>query len=80
VGIVQPTVLRPHVLLDAENQARGHQGHGKQYTTKEREEAFWHETIHTCLYDMGVPVQDHDEKFVQALAVRLTQVSNSAEL
>lgn len=55
-------------------------GHGKRYTTKERDIAFWHETVHTCLYDMGVPVQEHDEKFVQALAERLAQVVNTAEL
>lgn len=54
-------------------------GHGKRYTTKERDIAFWHETVHTCLEDMGVPVQEHDEKFVQALAVRLAQVCDTAE-
>jgi len=55
-------------------------GHGKCYTSKERETAFWHEAVHTCLEDMGVPVVEHDEKFVQALAVRLAQISNTAEL
>ena len=55
-------------------------GRGKFYTPRQRAEAFWHETIHVALEDMGIPLHKHDEKFIDALANRLTQVVNSAEI
>lgn len=55
-------------------------GHGKEYTSRQREEAFWHEALHTCFYDMGLPPHKHDEKLINDLAARLTQIVNSAEL
>lgn len=40
---------------------------------------FWHELMHAVLYDMNHPLTA-DEKFVEAVAVRLTQVVRTVEL
>ena len=51
-----------------------------RYSRRMREETFWHEALHTCLLDMGKPLNAHDENFIDALAKRLTQVCNTAEV
>ena len=51
-----------------------------RYSANDRRRAFWHETIHACLVDMGQPLHTHDEEFVEALAERLTQVCTTAEV
>jgi len=50
---------------------------GKALSPGARSEVFWHETIHAMLYDMGSPLHKN-ETFVEALAVRLQGVINSA--
>lgn len=40
---------------------------------------FWHETMHAILYDMGNPLYT-DELFVQAVAARLAQICETAEV
>jgi hypothetical protein len=51
-----------------------------RYSADDRRRAFWHETIHACLVDMGQPLHKHDERFVEELAKRLTQVCCTAEV
>ena len=52
----------------------------QRYDMKKRRVAFWHETLHACLHDMGMPLEEHDEDFVEELAKRLTQVCCTAEV
>ena len=40
---------------------------------------FWHETVHAILYDMGNSLYK-DEVFVQAMASRLAQICETAEV
>ena len=44
----------------------------------ERNTAFWHETVHAILHDMGSR-KNHDEAFVQGMARRLEQIVRTAE-
>lgn len=50
------------------------------YRVAQRQEAFWHEALHAIYVDMGVPLHKHDETLIDALAKRLTQVCNTAEV
>jgi len=45
---------------------------------RERAEAFWHETTHAILHDIGHPLTT-DEKFVDAFSKRLNQVVHSVK-
>ena len=54
--------------------------HETRYTTTQRRETFWHEVLHACLCDMGRPLRGHDEDFIDALAKRITQVCDTAEV
>lgn len=42
-------------------------------------ETFWHEAVHTILYDMGHPL-NKDEPFVTAFSQKLNQIIETAEL
>lgn len=42
-------------------------------------ETFWHEVVHTILYDMGHTL-NKDEAFVTAFSSKLNQIIESAEL
>lgn len=42
------------------------------------EATFWHEAVHAILYDMGSALTN-DEYFVDALAVRIHQITTTAE-
>jgi hypothetical protein len=53
---------------------------GLNYPHRDRCTAFWHETLHACMLDMGIPLHKHDENFVERLAKRLQQVCDSAEV
>ena len=57
-----------------------HSIHHEAYDRRGRATAFWHEAVHACLCDMDIPLRMHDEKFVDALAVRLAQICLTAEL
>jgi hypothetical protein len=52
---------------------------GKNRTTAQRSETFWHEVTHAILHDMKDP-RWNDEKFVTAFSKRLNQVINTAVL
>jgi hypothetical protein len=54
--------------------------HGKLYSSEQRAATFWHEVLHACLLDAGKPLRAHDEKLVDALAVRIAQVCRTAEV
>ena len=51
---------------------------GKPLSAGERDTAFWHETVHAILHDMGSR-KNHDEAFVQGMARRLEQIVRTAE-
>ena len=50
---------------------------GRVLSTRKRTEVFWHEVVHGVLHDMQHKLRD-DEKFVEDVAVRLTDVIWSA--
>jgi hypothetical protein len=52
----------------------------QRYPLKQRRETFWHEALHACLHDMGMPFEKHDEDFINALSKRITQICCTAEV
>ena len=50
------------------------------YSVKKRRETFWHEALHACFHDMGVPLKKHDEDLIDALSKRITQICCTAEV
>lgn len=53
--------------------------HGTLLESEEIDDTFWHELTHCILDDMGHPLCS-DERFVTALANRLSNAVNSAKL
>lgn len=51
---------------------------GRPLSEGERNTAFWHETVHAILHDMGSR-KNSDEAFVEGMARRLAQVVATAE-
>ena len=50
---------------------------GRRLRMKDRTRIFWHEIVHAVLMDMGSR-KNSDEGFVEAFAIRLTDVVTSA--
>lgn len=50
----------------------------KPISNQEKDTAFWHETVHAILHNMGSR-KNHDEVFVEGIARRLAQVIRTAE-
>jgi len=67
-------------VLEGRVDLASHNVFDMRYLRTAREETFWHEVLHTCLLDMGKPLEKHDENFLDALAKRITQVCNTAEV
>ena len=51
---------------------------GRKYANEEIQDTFWHEVVHTILYDMGLDTLNRNERFVTGFANRLTKAINSA--
>ena len=47
---------------------------------RRKTQTFWHEVVHAILFDMGQHTLNHDERFVDGFAKRLTQVVYTARL